>query len=79
MPRPVSRLRRAAVPRFVQVLCVDRLTEESCTRTEPREVCIGAVVGALRPLPDEDAAPECPADAGPVCRVGRMKRFCCPA
>ncbi|TSB26747.1 TetR/AcrR family transcriptional regulator [Streptomyces sp. NBC_01525] len=45
---------------FVQVLCVDWLTEENCTRTELREVCIGAIVGALRPLLDEDPAPEWP-------------------
>ncbi|GAA3170091.1 MULTISPECIES: TetR/AcrR family transcriptional regulator [Streptomyces] len=45
---------------FVQVLCVDWLAEESCTRTELRDVCIGAVLGALRPLLDEDPAPEWP-------------------
>ncbi|MFF9570310.1 TetR/AcrR family transcriptional regulator [Streptomyces sp. NPDC014685] len=45
---------------FVQVLCVDWLTEETCTRTELRDVCIGAVLGAIRPLLDEDPAPEWP-------------------
>ncbi|TGB14726.1 TetR/AcrR family transcriptional regulator [Streptomyces sp. MZ04] len=45
---------------FVQVLCVDWLTEETCTRTELRDVCVGAVLGALRPLLDEDPAPEWP-------------------
>ncbi|MGW1137147.1 TetR/AcrR family transcriptional regulator [Streptomyces zhihengii] len=43
---------------FVQVLCLDWLVEETCTREELRDVCIGAVVGALRPLLDEDPAPE---------------------
>ncbi|POX37426.1 TetR/AcrR family transcriptional regulator [Streptomyces sp. Ru73] len=45
---------------FVQVLCVDWLTEKTCTRTELRDVCVGAVVGALRPLLAEDPAPEWP-------------------
>ncbi|MFE7614827.1 TetR/AcrR family transcriptional regulator [Streptomyces sp. NPDC057496] len=45
---------------FVQVLCVDWLTEETCTRTELRDVCIGAVLGAIRPLLDEDPAPDWP-------------------
>ncbi|MEU6068910.1 MULTISPECIES: TetR/AcrR family transcriptional regulator [Streptomyces] len=45
---------------FVQVLCVDWLTEETCTRTELRDVCIGAAVGAIRPLLDEDPAPDWP-------------------
>lgn len=43
---------------FVQVLCLDWLVEETCTREELRDVCIGAVVGALRPLLAEDPAPE---------------------
>ncbi|QEU92905.1 TetR/AcrR family transcriptional regulator [Streptomyces kanamyceticus] len=41
---------------FVQVLCVDWLTRETCTRTELRDTCIGAVVGALRPLLPTDPA-----------------------
>ncbi|MFG2823293.1 TetR/AcrR family transcriptional regulator [Kitasatospora sp. NPDC048365] len=45
---------------FVQVLCVDWLTHETCTRTELRNVCIGAVLGAIRPLLDEDPAPDRP-------------------
>ncbi|MEV0180045.1 helix-turn-helix domain-containing protein [Streptomyces sp. NPDC050625] len=45
---------------FVQVLCVDWLTEETCTRTELRDVCVGAAVGAIRPLLDEDPAPDWP-------------------
>ncbi|KPC66321.1 TetR/AcrR family transcriptional regulator [Streptomyces chattanoogensis] len=45
---------------FVQVLCVDWLTEETCTRAELRDVCIGAALGAIRPLLDEDPAPEWP-------------------
>ncbi|MFE5797861.1 TetR/AcrR family transcriptional regulator [Streptomyces sp. NPDC056503] len=49
---------------FVQVLCVDWLTHETCTRTELRDVCVGAVVGALRPLFAEDPAPEWPPRAG---------------
>ncbi|MFH8572427.1 TetR/AcrR family transcriptional regulator [Streptomyces sp. NPDC017993] len=43
---------------FVQVLCVDWLTKETCTRAELRDVCIGAVLGAIRPLLDEDPAPD---------------------
>ncbi|MGV9886727.1 TetR/AcrR family transcriptional regulator [Streptomyces sp. NPDC003395] len=42
---------------FVQVLCVDWLTEPTCTRAELRDVCVGAVLGALRPLLREDPAP----------------------
>ncbi|MEU3841038.1 helix-turn-helix domain-containing protein [Streptomyces sp. NPDC028635] len=42
---------------FVQVLCVDWLTEPTCTRAELRNVCVGAVLGALRPLLEEDPAP----------------------
>jgi AcrR family transcriptional regulator len=42
---------------FVQVLCVDWLAHETCTRTQLRDVCVGAVLGALRPLLDEAPAP----------------------
>lgn len=35
---------------FVQVLCVDWLSHETCTRTQLRDTCIGALLGALRPL-----------------------------
>jgi AcrR family transcriptional regulator len=35
---------------FVQVLVVDWLTEPTCTRDELRDVCVGAALGALRPL-----------------------------
>ncbi|MFI1264747.1 MULTISPECIES: TetR/AcrR family transcriptional regulator [Streptomyces] len=35
---------------FVQVLCVDWLSEETCTRTQLRDTCIGALLGALKPL-----------------------------
>ncbi len=42
---------------FVQVLCVDWLTEPTCSRSELRDVCIGAVLGALRPLLPVDPAP----------------------
>ncbi|MFJ3926267.1 TetR/AcrR family transcriptional regulator [Streptomyces sp. NPDC090022] len=45
---------------FVQVLCVDWLTRETCTRTELRDVCVGAILGALRPLLPEDPAPDWP-------------------
>ncbi|MFI6848389.1 TetR/AcrR family transcriptional regulator [Kitasatospora sp. NBC_00085] len=45
---------------FVQVLCVDWLTKETCTRTELRDVCIGAVLGAVRPLLATDPAPDWP-------------------
>lgn len=43
---------------FVQVLCVDWLTHETCTRTALRDVCVGAALGALRPLLTEDPAPD---------------------
>ncbi|MFI6940475.1 TetR/AcrR family transcriptional regulator [Streptomyces sp. NPDC050418] len=43
---------------FVQVLVVDWLTHETCTRTTLRDVCVGAAIGALRPLLAEDPAPE---------------------
>ncbi|MEV7211829.1 helix-turn-helix domain-containing protein [Kitasatospora cineracea] len=42
---------------FVQVLCVDWLAEPTCSRSELRDVCIGAVLGALRPLLPVDPAP----------------------
>ncbi|MGW8767567.1 TetR/AcrR family transcriptional regulator [Streptomyces sp. NPDC055815] len=45
---------------FTQVLCVDWLTHETCTRTELRDTAIGAAVGALRPLLPEDPAPDWP-------------------
>ncbi|MFI5806401.1 TetR/AcrR family transcriptional regulator [Streptomyces sp. NPDC051561] len=41
---------------FVQVLCVDWLDEETCTRSELRDVAIGALLGGLGPL--LAAAPE---------------------
>ncbi|MFC8722737.1 TetR/AcrR family transcriptional regulator [Kitasatospora sp. NPDC057198] len=43
---------------FVQVLCVDWLAEPACSRSELRDVCIGALLGALRPLLPVDPAPE---------------------
>ncbi|MEV7022751.1 helix-turn-helix domain-containing protein [Kitasatospora sp. NPDC093558] len=45
---------------FVQVLVVDWLTEETCTRTELRDACIGGCIGALRPLLPVDPAPDWP-------------------
>ncbi|MEU1281213.1 helix-turn-helix domain-containing protein [Streptomyces sp. NPDC005805] len=45
---------------FVQVLCVDWLVDETCTAEELRDVCIGAVIGAVRPLLPEDPAPDWP-------------------
>ncbi|MFF7458635.1 TetR/AcrR family transcriptional regulator [Kitasatospora sp. NPDC008115] len=45
---------------FVQVLCVDWLTRETCSRAELRDVCIGAVLGAIRPLLAVDPAPQWP-------------------
>ncbi|MER5641314.1 helix-turn-helix domain-containing protein [Kitasatospora sp. NPDC002227] len=42
---------------FVQVLVVDWLVEETCTRTELRDVCVGAALGAMRPLLGEAAIP----------------------
>ncbi|WP_037606112.1 TetR/AcrR family transcriptional regulator [Streptacidiphilus rugosus] len=42
---------------FVQVLVVDWLTEETCTREQIRDVCVGAVLGALRPLLPDDTDP----------------------
>ncbi|MFD9099067.1 TetR/AcrR family transcriptional regulator [Streptomyces collinus] len=45
---------------FVQVLVVDWLGDETCTRTQLRDVCVGAVLGALRPLLADDPAPNWP-------------------
>ncbi|MFD7324302.1 TetR/AcrR family transcriptional regulator [Streptomyces sp. NPDC059875] len=45
---------------FVQVLCVDWLTHATCTRTQLRDACIGAILGALRPLLAKDPAPDWP-------------------
>ncbi|MFF5029915.1 TetR/AcrR family transcriptional regulator [Streptomyces collinus] len=45
---------------FVQVLVVDWLSDETCTRTQLRDVCVGAVLGALRPLLADDPAPDWP-------------------
>jgi AcrR family transcriptional regulator len=44
---------------FVQVLVVDWLTEQTCTREQLRDVCVGAALGALQPLlpADTDRAP----------------------
>ncbi|MBF9071407.1 TetR/AcrR family transcriptional regulator [Streptacidiphilus fuscans] len=41
---------------FVQVLVVDWLAEETCSRDEMRDICVGAVLGALRPLLPEGAS-----------------------
>ncbi|MFJ3231179.1 TetR/AcrR family transcriptional regulator [Streptomyces sp. NPDC086787] len=44
---------------FVQVICVDWLTQETCSRTQLRDICVGAVLGALRPLlPAEEPVPD---------------------
>ncbi|GAB2698124.1 TetR/AcrR family transcriptional regulator [Kitasatospora kifunensis] len=45
---------------FVRVLCVDWLTTPTCTRTDLRDTCIGALVGSLRPLLATDPAPDWP-------------------
>ncbi|MFI1202026.1 TetR/AcrR family transcriptional regulator [Streptomyces sp. NPDC020883] len=45
---------------FVRVLVVDWLTRETCTRAELRDVCVGAVLGAIRPLLPADPAPDWP-------------------
>lgn len=45
---------------FVQVVCVDWLTHETCTRTQLRDSCIGALLGALRPLLADDPTCEWP-------------------
>ncbi|MGV9245412.1 TetR/AcrR family transcriptional regulator [Streptomyces sp. NPDC003710] len=45
---------------FVQVLCVDWLTRETCTRTQLRDICIDALLGALRPLLAGDPTHEWP-------------------
>ncbi|MFE7593161.1 TetR/AcrR family transcriptional regulator [Kitasatospora sp. NPDC057512] len=55
--RAVSQVLRSWLV-FVRVLVIDWLTEESCTRTELRDACIGAVLGALRPLLPVDPAPD---------------------
>ncbi|WP_405000568.1 TetR/AcrR family transcriptional regulator [Kitasatospora cathayae] len=45
---------------FVQTLCVDWLTRQTCTRTELHDVRVGAVLGAIRPLLASDPAPDRP-------------------
>ncbi|QWF83263.1 TetR/AcrR family transcriptional regulator [Amycolatopsis sp. CA-230715] len=40
---------------FVRVLCVEWLTHEAFSRTELREMCMGALLGALRPVVDLEA------------------------
>ncbi|MCL6302993.1 TetR/AcrR family transcriptional regulator [Streptomyces kronopolitis] len=35
---------------FVQVLCVDWLSHETCPRIQLRDACVGALLGALTPL-----------------------------
>ncbi|WP_405422354.1 TetR/AcrR family transcriptional regulator [Streptomyces erythrochromogenes] len=35
---------------FVRVLCLDWLTDETCTRAALRDTCVGALLGALRPF-----------------------------
>ncbi|GHF72984.1 TetR family transcriptional regulator [Streptomyces mashuensis] len=35
---------------FVRTLCVDWLTKETCSRGELRDICLGALTGALAPL-----------------------------
>ncbi|PSJ25450.1 TetR/AcrR family transcriptional regulator [Streptosporangium nondiastaticum] len=42
---------------FVRVLVVDWLADETCTRTELRDVCVGSVLGAIRPLLAAGPAP----------------------
>ncbi|MFD7920951.1 TetR/AcrR family transcriptional regulator [Streptomyces sp. NPDC059740] len=42
---------------FVQVLCVDWLAHETCPRSRLRDICVGAALGALRPLLGEDLIP----------------------
>ncbi len=43
---------------FVQTLVVDWLTKETCTRDQLRDVCVGAVLGALRPLLPQEGDPD---------------------
>ncbi|MEV4440773.1 TetR/AcrR family transcriptional regulator [Streptomyces sp. NPDC049577] len=45
---------------FVRVLVIDWLTTQTCTRTELRDVCIGGLLGAIRPLLPTDPAPDWP-------------------
>ncbi|MGY4957057.1 TetR/AcrR family transcriptional regulator [Streptomyces nigrescens] len=55
---------------FVRTLCVDWLTHQTFSRTELREMCVGALLGALRPVMDPDRLltgdEESPADARPM-------------
>ncbi|MEU1722604.1 helix-turn-helix domain-containing protein [Nonomuraea sp. NPDC005692] len=39
---------------FVQILCVDWLTHETCARDQLRDICVGAALGALDPLLTEN-------------------------
>lgn len=41
---------------FVRTLCVEWLTHQTFSRTELREMCVGALLGALRPVMDLDGA-----------------------
>ncbi|UKY54508.1 TetR/AcrR family transcriptional regulator [Streptomyces inhibens] len=50
---------------FVRTLCVDWLTNQSFSRTELRAMCVGALLGALRPIMDlERLAPGTGTDPG---------------
>ena len=42
---------------FVRVLCVEWLVEEAFSRTELREICLGALWGSLGPLAPAGGAP----------------------
>ncbi|NBE52566.1 TetR/AcrR family transcriptional regulator [Streptomyces boluensis] len=46
---------------FVRVLCVEWLAQPSFSRGELRDICVGSLLGALRPLVGED-----PVGGGPV-------------
>ncbi|MFE1177414.1 TetR/AcrR family transcriptional regulator [Streptomyces sp. NPDC058773] len=52
---------------FVRALCVDWLAHQSFSRTVLREMCVGALLGALHPVMDLDGTPaadeERPTDA----------------
>lgn len=45
---------------FVRAVCVEWLERETFSRTELRDVCLGALLGALGPMLDRDPAPAVP-------------------
>ncbi|MEU8685180.1 helix-turn-helix domain-containing protein [Streptomyces sp. NPDC048611] len=51
---------------FVRALCVEWLTHQAFSRTELREMCVGALLGTLRPVMDLDHALTAGGEAHPA-------------